>query len=82
MARRSGTWRGWEQWTQLTRNWQRHEKGKSKPPKLPVLDGTFAVSTDGTVLANNTEEGPQAGASGSILNWTVNDRTENAPTAR
>jgi hypothetical protein len=56
-------------------------KGSSKAPKLPVLDGTFAVTTDGTVLANNTEEGPQADANGSVLNWTVNDSTDSAPTA-
>ena len=55
--------------------------GKSKGPKLPVLDGPFAVSTDGTILANNTDEGPQASANGSLMSWTVNDRTESAPSA-
>ncbi len=56
-------------------------KSASKGPKLPVLDGTFAVTTDGAILANNTEEGPQPGTGGSILNWTVNDSTDSAPTA-
>ncbi len=56
-------------------------KGESKEPKLPVLDGAFAVTTDGTILANNTEEGPQAGTSGSILKWTVDEHTDSAPTA-
>lgn len=54
---------------------------KDKGPQLPVLDGTFAITTDGAILANNTEEGPQAGATGSVLNWTVNDSTASAPSA-
>lgn len=57
------------------------DKGAAKPPKLPVLDGAFVVTTDGTVLANNTEEGPQAGTTGSVLTWKVNDNTDSAPTA-
>jgi len=47
------------------------EKGAAKPPKLPLLDGAFVVTTDGAVLANNTEEGPQVGMAGSVLTWTV-----------
>lgn len=58
-----------------------NDKGTGKPPKLPVLDGLFAVTTDGAILANNTEEGPQADTTGSVLNWTVNEGTESAPTA-
>ena len=41
-------------------NGSEKDKGASKPPRLPVLDGAFAITTDGLVLANNTEEGPQA----------------------
>ena len=50
-------------------------------PGLPVLDGTFAVITDGEVLANNTDEGPQPTTTGKRLDWKVNPRTSAAPTA-
>ncbi len=60
-------------------------KGKgTKPetaPPVPQLDGTFRIVTDGQILANNTDEGPRAGAGGQILQWTVNQRTQAAPTA-
>lgn len=57
------------------------QSSPGKTPKLPVLDGIFVVTTDGTILANNTEEGPQAHANGLALNWTVNEDTDSAPTA-
>ena len=50
-------------------------------PKLPVIDGTFTVTTDGDILANNTDEGASVGASGKTLNWKVNVRTKQAPTS-
>lgn len=50
-------------------------------PGLPVLDGTFAVITDGEVLANNTEDGPTPAPRGKRLDWKVNARTAAAPTA-
>ena len=56
-------------------------------PGLPVLDGTFAVITDGEVLANNTDEGPQPTTTGTgtgtgkRLDWKINPRTTAAPTA-
>lgn len=50
-------------------------------PGMPVLDGTFAVITDGEVLANNTDEGPQPGTTGKRLVWRVNSQTLAAPTA-
>ena len=58
-------------------------------PGMPVLDGTFAVITDGEVLANNTDEGPQPTTTGTgtgtgtgkQLDWKVNPRTTAAPTA-
>lgn len=53
----------------------------SDVPRLPELDGTFAVTTDGEILANNTDEGPQATAGGNALEWKVNRRTTVAPTA-
>lgn len=50
--------------------------------QFPVLDGTFIVRSDGQVLANNTDEGPQADpAGGQRLVWKVDARTAAAPTA-
>jgi hypothetical protein len=48
---------------------------------VPELDGTFALMTDGEVLANNTDEGPKADASGKRLSWRVDARTTAAPSA-
>lgn len=50
-------------------------------PALPQFDGTFILTTDGTVLANNTDEGPQADPAGQRLAWTINARQAAAPTA-
>ncbi|MCW1428073.1 hypothetical protein [Novosphingobium sp. JCM 18896] len=50
------------------------------PPPSPV-DGTFTLRTDGTILANNTDEGPQPDPAGQKLDWAVNLRTPAAPTA-
>lgn len=49
----------------------------------PIAEGTFTVRTEGQILANNTDEGPQAdGTSGqSRLEWKVDARTAAAPTA-
>lgn len=58
------------------------DKGKDGE-KLPVpeLDGRFTLTTDGTILANNTDDGPKAGTAGQVLEWLVNPRTTAAPTA-
>ena len=48
---------------------------------MPELDGTFRVVTDGEVLANNTDDGPQPGAGGKVLQWHVTRRTQTAPMA-
>ncbi len=45
------------------------------------LDGQFALTTDGTILANNTDEGAARDPAGQKLSWTVNPRTPSAPTA-
>ena len=50
-------------------------------PGAPQVDGRFTVRTDGAILANNTDEGPQADPAGQKLDWTVNLRTPAAPTA-
>ncbi len=50
-------------------------------PGMPVVDGTFIITTDGEILANNTDEGSSMGAGGKTLKWTINVRTKQAPTA-
>lgn len=56
-------------------------KDGDKPKAVPELDGSFTITTDGAILANNTDEGPQAVANGQQLSWTVTRRTAAAPTA-
>lgn len=51
------------------------------PPGMPVPDGTFAIVTDGEILANNTDEGPEADPRGKKLVWTIDRSTSAPPTA-
>ena len=55
--------------------------GKPDPAQAPQYDGTFTLTTDGTVLANNTDEGPKSDPAGQKLLWMVNPRIPAAPTA-
>jgi hypothetical protein len=48
---------------------------------IPDIDGTFRIVTDGDILANNTDQGPQAGAGGKVLQWRITKRTTAAPMA-
>ena len=59
------------------------EEGSEAPamPGVPTLDGTFRIVTNGRILANNTDEGPQASANGEVLEWEISPRTAQAPTA-
>jgi len=50
-------------------------------PNIPEMDGTFTIRTDGEILANNTDEGPQVATMGRALIWKVNARSAAAPTA-
>lgn len=50
-------------------------------PALPRIDGTFTITTDGEILANNTDEGGRPVATGRALSWSINARTKAAPTA-
>ncbi|MEZ5736761.1 MAG: hypothetical protein R3E09_13370 [Novosphingobium sp.] len=50
-------------------------------PKIPVVDGKFTITTDGKILANNTDEGPQADPAGQRLDWKVSAQSPAAPTA-
>lgn len=53
----------------------------SEFPTIPEMSGTFRIVTDGQILANNTDEGPQATAEGQVLEWRINRRTDTAPMA-
>lgn len=52
-----------------------------KMPKLPNLEGTLVLTTDGAILANNTDEGPAPFTTGQRLEWNISPRTTAAPTA-
>lgn len=47
----------------------------------PTVEGTFTVTTDAPILANNTDEGPEAVPVGQVLSWTINSRAPAPPTA-
>jgi hypothetical protein len=53
----------------------------AKLPQVPEMNGTFSIVTDGQILANNTDEGPKAGARGQVLQWAISARTKAAPMA-
>lgn len=57
------------------------KSGKAGGSGMPVLDGMLTLTTDGEILANNTDEGPSAATSGKVLQWKVTERTKEAPTA-
>lgn len=50
-------------------------------PQLPELNGTFTLTTDATILANNTEDGPKTDQGAQRLDWTITPRTTVVPTA-
>ena len=45
--------------------------GDDSKPNLPETSGTFTLTTDGAILANNTDEGPQLATTGKQLSWTI-----------
>lgn len=61
--------------------------GKADPakpaplPDLPTTDGVFTLATDGTLLANNTEDGPQSANGTQTLRWTVTAQSATGPMA-
>ncbi len=58
-----------------------NDKKDDAIPKFPALDGNLVLTTDGAILANNTDEGPKAGTTGQMLEWKISPRTTAAPTA-
>jgi hypothetical protein len=57
------------------------DKKEDAMPKFPALDGTLVLTTDGAILANNTDEGPAPFTTGQLLEWKISPRTAAAPTA-
>jgi len=53
--------------------------GGKDADSTPVVDGTFTITTDSEILANNTNEGPQPDTAGKRLHWTINARGTAAP---
>jgi len=47
----------------------------------PFASGQFTIRTNGEILTNNTEEGPQATGGMSELVWTITERSAAAPEA-
>jgi len=58
-----------------------NDKGGDTSDSTVDADGTFTLTTDGEILANNTDEGPVAAPGGRALVWKINPRTPAAPTA-
>lgn len=61
-------------------------EGEAPPalPGVPMMEGTFTIRTAPgmRILANNTDEGPEAApGGGEMLHWKISPRTTQAPTA-
>ena len=57
------------------------EEGGQEIPNIPTIEGTFTIVTNGTIRANNTDEGSTSTARGEELVWEISPRTSAAPTA-
>lgn len=57
-------------------------KANAKPAAgIPEAKGRFVLTTDGAILANDTDEGPETAPAGQVLRWQVDAAHANAPTA-
>ncbi|MEQ1497849.1 MAG: hypothetical protein ABL914_04240 [Novosphingobium sp.] len=50
-------------------------------PGIPKFDGTFTLTSDAAILANNTEDGPKVDPAGQRLEWKMNIQNPAAPMA-
>jgi hypothetical protein len=50
-------------------------------PDFPQVDGHFVLTTDGEILANNTDEGAKTGPTGKRLEWKITPRDKVGPMA-
>ena len=57
------------------------EQASTPNPDMPEMRGTFTITTDASILANNTEEGPSPSAGGQDLVWKIEPSNTVAPTA-
>lgn len=55
--------------------------GDKSLPGIPQIDGRFVLTTDGLILANNTDEGPKADPAGKRLEWVITPRETAGPMA-
>jgi hypothetical protein len=55
--------------------------GEKGAPNFPKIEGKLTITTDGAILANNTDEGPKADTTGQRLEWTIDARNPVSPTA-
>ncbi len=55
--------------------------GKDMPQTSVVTKGRFTVTTEGTILTNNTSDGPVAGTTGQTLVWDIDNSSEKIPEA-
>ena len=56
-------------------------KAKNDGPNFPEVSGRFTLTTDAPILANNTDEGPLADATGQELEWEIGGPREMPPMA-
>lgn len=58
------------------------KESKKAPRDIVPVKGTFTLTTDANILANNTEEGPEDGAGGlKVLRWEIGSKIYGAPMA-
>ncbi len=63
------------------------ERSKASPeeakkiPEFPQVDGRFVLTTDGEILANNTDEGLKVGPTDKRLEWKITPRDKVGPMA-
>lgn len=57
------------------------DNGNKDGTPLQPAEGVLTLTTNGAILANNTDEGPQPDPAGQKLTWRVNVRSAAEPTA-
>lgn len=57
-------------------------KGSDKMPAAPLaIKGSFTLTTDARILANNSEEGPEEAGAAQVLRWDIGPASYGAPMA-
>lgn len=55
--------------------------GREKMPEPMAIKGTFTLTTDAPILANNTDDGPQTASGIEFLRWDIGPASYGAPMA-